>query len=278
MDEVRKNAEEQISVKEDEYEKEKTMLEKQQEAMIKAIENGQAEMVKAIKEGGAQSLNIQDANAITAMGINKALTKDKQDNLNKQYQAVIDNENKSAKAVEDACVEMYRQNYRMGVQMVNGIADGILNQTWRAVKAMSMMCDKVINEAKNKLDIHSPSRVFRRLGQYVDQGFENGIIGYSDSVVGSMTGMCDRLKNVVKVDDLVGRMSNAVNGQIAVTSNLMTSGLVGTTTNNTTTNNNTSNTPITVNVYGNDREDDKYGRNLANQIQRELRGRGLRQC
>lgn len=276
MDEVRAQAEEQIAVKEDEYEKEKTMLEKQQEAMIKAIENGQAEMVKAIKEGGAQSLNIQDANAIRAMGINKSLTKDKQENLDKQYQAVIDNENKSAKAVEDACVEMYRQNYRMGEQMVNGIADGILNRTWRAVKAMSMMCDKVTNEAKKKLDIHSPSRVFKRLGQYVDQGFENGITGYSDSVISSMSGMCDRLKNVVNVDDLVGRMSSAVNGQIAVTSNLMTSGLAGITTNNTTTNNNTSNTPITINVYGNDMEDDKYGRNLASQIKRELRGRGLR--
>lgn len=276
MDEVRAQAEEQIAVKEDEYEKEKTMLEKQQEAMIKAIENGQAEMVKAIKEGGAQSLNIQDANAIRAMGINKSLTKDKQENLDKQYQAVIDNENKSAQAVEDACVEMYRQNYRMGEQMVNGIADGILNRTWRAVKAIGMMCDKMIAETQKKLDIHSPSRVFRKMGEYVDQGFGNGIDNGADDVVGSMSDMCARLKSAVNIDDLVERMTAAVNGEVAVTSNLLTGGASSNVTTNTITNNNTSSMPITINNYGVPNADDKFGRTVGNQVNRELRGRGVK--
>lgn len=276
MDEVRAQAEQQIAVKEDEYEKEKTMLEKQQEAMIKAIENGQAEMVKAIKEGGAQSLNIQDANAIRAMGINKSLTKDKQENLDKQYQAVIDNENKSAQAVEDACVEMYRQNYRMGEQMVNGIADGILNRTWRAVKAIGMMCDKMIAETQKKLDIHSPSRVFRKMGEYVDQGFGNGIDNGADDVVGSMSDMCARLKSAVNIDDLVERMTAAVNGEVAVTSNLLTGGASSNVTTNTITNNNTSSMPITINNYGVPNADDKFGRTIGNQVNRELRGRGVK--
>ena len=276
MDEVRAQAENQIAIKEDEYEKEKTLLEKQQEAMIQAIQNGQSEMIKSIQEGGAKSLNIQDANAILTMGINKSLTKDKKDNLNQQYEAVIDNEGKCAQAVEDACVEMYRQNYKMGVQMANGIADGILNQTWRAVKAIGMMCDKMIAEAQKKLDIHSPSRVFKKLGEYVDQGFGNGIDNGADGVIGSMTDMCTRLKSAVNIDDLVERMSAAVNGEVAVTSNLLTSGVSSSVTTNTITNNNTSSTPITINNYGVPNADDKFGRIIGSQVNRELRGRGLK--
>lgn len=276
MDEVRAQADEQIATKEDEYEKEKTLLEKQQEAMIQAIQNGQTEMIKSIQEGGVKSLNIQDANAVLAMGINKSLTKDKKDNLNQQYEAVIDNEGKCTQAVEDACVEMYRENYRMGVQMANGIADGILNQTWRAVKAIGMMCDKMIAETQKKLDIHSPSRVFKKMGEYVDQGFGNGIDNGADGVIGSMTDMCTRLKSAVNIDDLVERMSAAVNGEVAVTSNLLTSGVSSSITTNTITNNNTSSTPVTINNYGVPNADDKFGRVIASQVNRELRGRGLK--
>ena len=278
MDEVRANADEQIAVKEEQYQQEKSMIEQQQEAMIAAIQAGQQAMVQAVQEGGQQSLNIQDANAIMAMGINKSLTQDKEDNLNQQYEAVIDNEGKCAQAVEDACVEMYRKNYQMGAQMANGIADGILNQTWRAVKAIGMLCDKMIQEAQNKLDIHSPSRVFRKMGEFVDQGFSGGIDSGSGGVVNSMSAMCRKLTNAVDVDDLVGKMNAAVNGEIAITGGKFASGASNSVTTNTTTTNNNSSMPITVNNYGSTSEGRALGRELGEQVNRRLRGRGIVSC
>ncbi len=277
MDEVRAQADEEIAVKEDEYEKQKTLLEANQKAMIQAIQNGELEKVKAIQEGSQQILNIQDATAIETMGINQSLTKDKQENLNQQYQAVIDNENKSAQAVEDACVEMYRKNYKMGTQMANGIADGILNQTWRAVKAVGMMCDQMIAECKSRLDIHSPSRVFRQLGEFVDKGLEVGIDSESDSVINSMSSMCKRLTDSVNIDDLVGKMSAAVNGEVTVTANAMT----GTTahqimssTNTITTDNSSYVDKIEINNYNTDgRGLDE--RKLGRQVEKSLRGKGV---
>lgn len=267
MDEVRAQAEEQIAVKEDEYEQQKAMLEANQQTMIAMIQNGEK-----------QILNVQDASAAMAMGINKSLTEDKKDNLNEQFEAVVDNENKSAQAVEDACVEMYRKNYKMGVQMANGIADGILNQTWRAVKAVGMMCDKMIAEAQSKLDIHSPSRVFRKMGVFVDQGFSNGIDDGSSEVVNSMSTMCKKLTSAVNVDDLVGRMSAAVNGEVAITGDKFASGTNSNVTTNTTTTNNNSNMPITVNNYGSTSEGRALGRELGEQVNRRLRGRGIVPC
>ena len=278
MDEVRANADEQIAVKEEQYQQEKSMIEQQQEAMIAAIQAGQQAMVQAVQDGGQQSLNIQDANAIMAMGINKSLTQDKEDNLNQQYEAVIDNEGKCAQAVEDACVEMYRKNYQMGAQMANGIADGILNQTWRAVKAIGMLCDKMIQEAQKKLDIHSPSRVFRKMGEFVDQGFSGGIDSGSGGVVNSMSAMCRKLTNAVDVDDLVGKMNAAVNGEIAITGGKFASGANSNVTTNTTTTNNNSSIPITVNNYGSTSEGRALGRELGEQVNRRLRGRGIVPC
>lgn len=277
MNEVRAQADEEISVVEEGYEKQKTLLEATQQAMIEAIQKGEAEKVRLIQDATQQTLAIQDATAIETMGINKSLTEDKQENLNQQYQAVIDNENKSAQAVEDACVEMYRKNYKMGTQMANGIADGILNQTWRAVKAVGMMCDQMIAECKSRLDIHSPSRVFRQLGEFVDKGLEVGIDGESDGVINSMSSMCKRLTDSVNIDDLVGKMSAAVNGEVAVTANAMT----GTTAhqimssaNTITTDNSSHVDKIEINNYNTDgRGLDE--RKLGRQVEKSLRGKGV---
>lgn len=62
-----------------------------------------------------------------------------------------------------------------GVNIAQGLANGIATGTANAVAAARSMAAQTAEAAKTKLDIHSPSRVFKALGDFVGAGFAQGI-------------------------------------------------------------------------------------------------------
>lgn len=62
-----------------------------------------------------------------------------------------------------------------GVNIAQGLASGIATGTASAVAAARSMAAQTAEAAKTKLDIHSPSRVFKALGDFVGAGFAQGI-------------------------------------------------------------------------------------------------------
>ena len=77
----------------------------------------------------------------------------------------------------------YRNNfYNVGQYLIEGMANGIDNASNKAVLAVRRMAKKLPQIAKIILQIHSPSKVFDKLGEYVPEGFAGGVIRGSKAV------------------------------------------------------------------------------------------------
>lgn len=75
--------------------------------------------------------------------------------------------------------------YNTGWNLSIGLANGITAGSSSVVNAVANMCQAAVNEARSRLDIHSPSKVFAELGAYTAEGFG---VGY-ESKIADVNGM-----------------------------------------------------------------------------------------
>ena len=97
-------------------------------------------------------------------------------------------EEASDKAGETAAEE----SKEIGVQIDNGVAQGIEKNADTAVAAAKRLAGYVTDAIQEIMMIHSPSKVMERLGEFVSQGFADGISGAAwrvDDAVTRMTGL-----------------------------------------------------------------------------------------
>ena len=62
-----------------------------------------------------------------------------------------------------------------GKHLIGGLVNGIKNKAKDAVKTAKGIAKDVVSGVKNFLGIHSPSRVFKEIGEYVIEGFAKGL-------------------------------------------------------------------------------------------------------
>lgn len=83
--------------------------------------------------------------------------------------------------------------------IIDGMTGGLFSGASRAVSAAADMASQALNAAKNVLGIHSPSREFRKLGQFVNKGFAQGLKdGSRKSVREAYVQMRSYLRETVK--------------------------------------------------------------------------------
>ena len=75
----------------------------------------------------------------------------------------------------------YSSFYSVASDVVNGFKNGIGNLYSTCKNTISSWGGSIIRWFKDKLDVNSPSRVFRDIGMYTVQGFNNGIMGNRNS-------------------------------------------------------------------------------------------------
>lgn len=63
----------------------------------------------------------------------------------------------------------------IGSNIIQGMVNGVTGAAGRLIDSVKGAVDDAINTAKNLLGIHSPSRVFRKIGQYTMQGAALGV-------------------------------------------------------------------------------------------------------
>lgn len=63
----------------------------------------------------------------------------------------------------------------IGSNIIQGMVNGVTGAADRLIDSVKGAVDDAINAAKNLLGIHSPSRVFRKIGQYTMQGAALGV-------------------------------------------------------------------------------------------------------
>ncbi len=75
-----------------------------------------------------------------------------------------------------------REFQYIGSNAAIGLAWGIEDRIWDIANAAIRAAQSAINAANRTLDVHSPSKVFFKIGQNVDQGLANGILKYATLV------------------------------------------------------------------------------------------------
>lgn len=93
------------------------------------------------------------------------------------------------KALDASGIDLTTAATTVGENASTGLANGIDAQADQAIKAAESLAIDVANIMQQALDIHSPSKVMERLGEFVSAGFAQGIEGGFDRVNDAVTGM-----------------------------------------------------------------------------------------
>lgn len=95
----------------------------------------------------------------------------------KTYQKDFDNVAKEYKnSLSAAFKDLPKQLEEMGVNAMKGFTSGLTKNTDYMTSAVKTMVKAMVDEFKDELDIHSPSKVTEKLGAFTGQGFGNGLI------------------------------------------------------------------------------------------------------
>ncbi|BAY27559.1 hypothetical protein NIES2100_73840 [Calothrix sp. NIES-2100] len=111
---------------------------------------------------------------------------------------------------------------KVGVEVGAGLAEGIRQSNSQARKAAADLAVVTIDETRRKLKIHSPSQVFKEIGENIVQGLASGLATGGTLAVGSLiNGVIDTAKNAVdKAFEFTGDSINKYANQKAVTAQL----------------------------------------------------------
>lgn len=105
----------------------------------------------------------------------------------------------------------------IGSNIIQGMVKGVTSAAGRLIDSVKGAVDDAINAAKNLLGIHSPSRVFRKIGQYTMQGAALGVDDDADVLLRStdsaMRGMISTAQDIA-----MPGVSSTAGGESAVIS------------------------------------------------------------
>lgn len=105
----------------------------------------------------------------------------------------------------------------IGSNIIQGLVNGVTGAAGKLIDAVKGAVGDAIEGAKNLLGIHSPSRVFREIGQYIMQGAALGVDDDADllskSTDNAMRGMISTAQDIA-----VPGVGNVAGGELAVIS------------------------------------------------------------
>jgi phage-related protein len=105
----------------------------------------------------------------------------------------------------------------IGSNIIQGMVNGVTSAAGSLIDSVKGAVDDAINAAKNLLGIHSPSRVFRKIGQYTMQGAALGVDDDADVLLRStdnaMRGMISTAQDIA-----MPGVSSTAGGESAVIS------------------------------------------------------------
>ena len=64
---------------------------------------------------------------------------------------------------------------QVGLNLAEGLAQGISNGQSAVINAVAELCVQAITTAQQKLDENSPSKIFDQIGRYLDLGLVQGV-------------------------------------------------------------------------------------------------------
>ncbi|MGV6473543.1 phage tail tape measure protein [Azotobacter vinelandii] len=90
-------------------------------------------------------------------------------------------------------IELPAKFTEFGANIIQGLINGFTSRFPNAAKAIGEVADGVAGWFKEKLGIHSPSRVFAQLGGFTMQGLEQGLVAGQDGPMGELAEFAKRM-------------------------------------------------------------------------------------
>lgn len=97
-----------------------------------------------------------------------------------------------------------------GKQIVTGIQNGVVEEKPAFLNALTQMALEGVKAVRDTLDIHSPSGVFRKLGNYSGLGFVNGLAEYAKKSYDAAAGIAGYAAD--GLSDVMGTVSDLLSG------------------------------------------------------------------
>lgn len=110
--------------------------------------------------------------------MNSGLIQGIKDKLSNLKEVVKDSINKAKEVISDK-VDDFKN---VGKNVIEGFINGVTGMASKIKDAVSDTIGDAVDEIKDFLGIHSPSRVFTEIGRYTDEGFINGVRAYAGKV------------------------------------------------------------------------------------------------
>lgn len=158
-------------------------------AQMKAATQFAAQLQTLKKKGLSGALIAQIAasgaeqGGATAAALANA-TKGQIDQINKLNKQTNSAATTAGKAVADSM-------YGTGVNAAKGLVNGLKSQEKAIEKQMLKIAKKMQAKIKKALGIHSPSRVFAKIGQWIPRGLATGVAGNTDHATRAITRMAN---------------------------------------------------------------------------------------
>ena len=89
---------------------------------------------------------------------------------------------------------------KAGENLGDALAKGIVKGRPGVVDATNQLTDATLDTATANFEIHSPSRVFMRMGEYLSEGLATGITNGSKSILDSLSGLSSKIGKAVATD------------------------------------------------------------------------------
>lgn len=105
--------------------------------------------------------------------------------------------------------------YYAGRDLIRGLINGVKNMAGKAVDSVKSVGRRVINGAKRIFGIESPSKVFRKIGEYVNLGFIKGITGTESKVTSTMKSLHSKILSAMNPKTISAKQALAAKQQLS---------------------------------------------------------------
>lgn len=134
------------------------------------------------------------------------------DGLNSNSQVLSDAAGESADEAADSAAHTIGHWEDVGRELAAGLASGIRDGRSRVIDSAVDIAISAYNAAKNALDINSPSKIFARLGEGIDEGFVKGMEDKQGDVTSESRNL---VRNMISTSrDALNNFADLLNGDI----------------------------------------------------------------
>lgn len=174
------------------------MIEKMATYIPKMVDSG-LKMLTGILNGIANNIGkVVDAATKVCVNFINGVARNIPKIINAGVNLIVSFINGLTKAINENSETVGAAGGRLAVAIIKGMVKGLLSGIGEVVSAARRVASSALDSAKNFLGIHSPSKEFEKVGNYVNDGFRKGLDGNKDQVYKAFDDLKKMLKDLSK--------------------------------------------------------------------------------